>query len=509
MTRAPLKVDLRAYQVDVIQRLRAAIGAGDRRPLLVAPTGAGKTIIAAAIIESAVQRRSQVLFLAHRRELITQAAQKLWNAADVDAGVIMAGHPLRPDEPVQVASVQTLWHRAMRTSAIDRPEADLVIVDEAHRARAQTYQKILDAYPGAVILGLTATPCRGDGRGLGNIFDRIVECPPVGELVALGHLVPTVVYAPDGPELTGVRVERGDYVEKQLAERMDVPQLVGDVVAHWLKLGRDCQTVVFASGVQHSVHLRDEFRRAGIWAEHVDGKTPVEERDAILQRLADGQVQVVCNYGVLTEGWDCPAVSCCVLARPTKNMGLYRQMVGRVLRPASGKTDALVLDHAGATHEHGFVEEPVEWSLDTDKRAANPRTAGGAGGDTRSFKDCPECGALRSAGKPCGACGWKPNQKARDVEVADGELARLDRDGAVQSIAWDRVSFYKQLLWIARERGYKDGWAAHKFKEKFGTFPRRTKVPPEEPTPEVRAWVRSRQIAFAKSKEKQQAGAAA
>ena len=495
-------MDLRPYQGDVILRLREAVGSGHQRPLLVAPTGAGKTVIAAAVIGNAVALGKRVLFLAHRRELIQQAAEKLWRAAGIDAGVIMAGHGLRPDQPVQVASVQTLWHRAMRTSAIERPQADLVVVDEAHRARARTYEAILNAYPDAVVLGLTATPCRGDGRGLGNVFEVLVECPPVGELVALGFLVPTVVYAPSTPDLTGIRVERGDYVERQLAERMDDVKLIGDVVSHWHRHAADRQTVVFASSVAHSVHLRDEFQRSGVWAEHIDGTTPVDERDAILKRLADGQVRVVCNYGVLTEGWDSPAVSACVLARPTKNMGLFRQMVGRVLRPAPGKTDALILDHAGATHEHGFVEEPVEWTLDTDKRAENPRQTARSEGQAPGFKDCPECGALRTAGKPCSACGWKPRAKAEAVEVADGELARLDRDGRQTRTDCDRDAFFRQLTYIAQERGYKAGWAAHKFKEKFGDFPAQRYVTPEPPTSEVRAWVRSRQIAFAKAMAK-------
>jgi superfamily II DNA or RNA helicase len=385
---------------------------------------------------------------------------------------------------------------------MDSPEADIVVVDEAHRARARTYDTILDTYPEAVVVGLTATPCRGDGKGLGNLFEELVETPNIGELVELGHLVPTTVYAPSIPDLTGVKVERGDYVESQLAQRMDDAQLVGDVVTHWHRLASDRQTVVFASGVAHSVHLRDEFRRTGVWAEHIDGSTPTEERDAILARLADGRVQVVTNCNVLTEGWDQPGVSACVLARPTKNMGLYRQMVGRVLRPAPGKSDALILDHAGATFEHGFAEEPVGWTLDTDKRADNPAQTARSQGDAPRLTTCPECGAVRKAGKPCTACAWQPKRKAEAPDVADGELARLDRDGKRKQPEWNKGAFYRQLLQIARERGYKDGWAAHKYREKFGNFPNFTKVP-ESPSPEVRAWVRSRQIAFAKAQQRQ------
>ncbi len=266
---------LRPYQHDLVARTHEAVAGRRRRIIWVAPTGSGKTVIVSEYIRQAVARGQRVLFLAHRRELIYQAQQKLYDNG-VDAGIILAGHPPRPGEPVQIASVQTLWARAMRTRTIDLPRADLVVIDEAHHCRAKTYRRIIEAYPGAVILGMTATPCRGDGRGLGNVFDCMVECPPVQELIDLGFLVPTKVYAPVVPDLKGVRVEKGDYAKGQLAERMNQGELVGDIITHWLRLSERRKTVVFASGVAHSVHIRDEFRRAGIMAEHIDGSTPVD-----------------------------------------------------------------------------------------------------------------------------------------------------------------------------------------------------------------------------------------
>ena len=195
---APRYQSLRPYQAEVITRISAAVAAGHRRILLVAPTGAGKTIVAAAMIQAQTAKRERVLFLAHRRELIQQASAKLYDVG-IDAGIIQAGFPTRPDEFAQVASIQTLWARAMRTTVMDLPRADLVVVDEAHHCRARTYSKIMGAYPNAIIVGMTATPCRGDGRGLGNAFDVLVECPPVQELIDLGFLVGTRVYAPTIP----------------------------------------------------------------------------------------------------------------------------------------------------------------------------------------------------------------------------------------------------------------------------------------------------------------------
>ena len=294
-------------------------------------------------------------------------------------------------------------------------------------------------------------------------------------------------------------------MEKQLAERMDKQKLVGDIVTHWHRLAERRPTVVFATSVGHSVHLRDEFRASGVLAEHIDGSTPVEDREKILARLAAGTVEVVCNCMVLTEGWDQPMVSCLVLARPTRHMGLYHQMVGRVLRPAPGKDYALVLDHAGAVFEHGFVEEPVTWTLSEDRRAENPLQVSRAQHRAPALTICPECKAVRLEGRPCTACGWRPQPKPKGVEIAEGELGEVDRKRKVHRRAYtedDKLRFYRGLLWIAQERRYKPGWAAHKFKEKFRTWPTVRDVEPMVPEQATRSWVRSRQIAYAKALER-------
>ena len=191
-----VKHALRPYQLDVVKRLNASIAAGHKRPLLTMATGAGKTVVAAHIAAEAVQRGARVLILAHRQELITQMSAKLLAAGVGDHGIIKAGFPLHLDRRVQVASVQTLHARAFRTKKIELAEFDLVIIDEAHHSRAMTYQEVIDACPNAVIIGLTATPCRGDGLGLGNIFDDLIEGPSVEDLIRQGYLVGTKVFAP-------------------------------------------------------------------------------------------------------------------------------------------------------------------------------------------------------------------------------------------------------------------------------------------------------------------------
>jgi DNA repair protein RadD len=390
------------------------------------------------------------------------------------------------------------------------PQADLVIVDEAHHTPANTYRKVLEKYSDAVVLGLTATPCRKDGRGLGNIFDTLIECPQVGELIEGRYLVPSVVYAPTTPDLRGVRTQAGDYVESQLAERMDKAELVGDIVVHWHRHGERRKTVVFSTNVAHSIHLRDEFVKSGVKAEHLDGSTPTEERDDILRRLASGDTEVVCNCMVLTEGWDCPEVSCLILARPTKSLGLFRQMIGRGLRPAEGKKDCVILDHSGAVFQHGLPEDPIAWTLHQDRKAANKKHELRSGTPASRLTTCPKCSAIRNAGAACRMCGWEPARRPQDVEVIDGELGRVDSNrtanGHIYS-AQEKSVWHAMLTYIARERGHRPGSVYWKYKEKFGHEPPRgITVMPMPPTAEVRSWVRSRYIAYAKMMAKQRGG---
>jgi superfamily II DNA or RNA helicase len=312
------------------------------------------------------------------------------------------------------------------------------------------------------------------------------------------------VYAPIDPDLRGVETRQGDYVESQLAERMDRDKLVGDIVTHWHRYGERRKTVCFAVSVAHSVHIRDELVKSGVRAEHVGGNTPKAERDASLARLESGELEVVTNCMVLTEGWDMPACGCLILARPTKRMGLYRQMVGPVLRPHDGKTDAIVLDHSGATFRHGFVEDPVEWTLDPDKRATSSKHAARLnGGHASRLLECVACGAVRIAGEPCFHCGYLPAPRSRAVAVVDGELGRVDQSRRAQPNIYDpaeRARWHAMLVQIGIERGYSPKFALAKYKEKFGTWPPWGASPqPIPPSPEVRSWVRSRNIAFAKS----------
>jgi hypothetical protein len=291
-------VRLRPYQIQALERVQARIAAGVRRIVIVLATGGGKTTIAVQIILEAISRGQCVLFLAHRRELISQTYRRLvqMGVPEAEVGVLMGNDPRRrPGARVQVASVDTLRNRA-------KPRADIVFIDECHRALARSYQEISAHYPDAVHLGLTATPYPADGRGLGDAYQELVVVASPSELIAEGFLVAPSVFTVPGehlPDLSSVHVRAGDYESKQLEDAVNRKALIGNIVEHWVQLANGKRTVAFAVSVEHSKHIAERFREAGVAAEHLDGTTPGDERDAILARLDAGTTLIVANCGVL------------------------------------------------------------------------------------------------------------------------------------------------------------------------------------------------------------------
>ena len=269
-------MELRNYQEQAITDLSHSLGKGNKQVILQAATGSGKTVMASALVQRAVEKGSSVLFLAHRRELISQCSNKL-NLFGIGHGIIMAGEINEAWHQVQIASVDTLRARAISSKKMRLPNADIVIIDECHRSLSKTYRTIIDSYSKSFILGLTATPCRGDGLGLGHVYSDMVCAPSIKTLTIAGHLVPAKYFAPSIPDLTGVKLIAGDYNKKQLATRMDTPKLVGDVVSNWINIANGKTTVVFASSVQHSINLMESFQELGIKAGHIDGSTETEE----------------------------------------------------------------------------------------------------------------------------------------------------------------------------------------------------------------------------------------
>ena len=452
-------VTLRPYQQQAIDGLRAAVKSGCRRPLLVSFMGSGKTVIAASLIQGAQQRGSQILFVAHRRELIAQTSRKL-DDIGADHGIIQAGNHRVNTLPIQVASVQTMNRRASWFTP------QIIIIDEAHRATADSYQRIINEFPSAVVIGLTATPCRTDGRGLGTFFNAIVECPGVGDLTRMGFLVPAVTYSQAPPNLKGVHKLAGDYNNDELAAVMNDRKLVGNVVDHWRKYAFGQPTIVFAVNIEHSLAITKQFLEAGVPCEHIDGTTPNEIRDGVFQRAL-----VVSNVGVYTEGTDVPHVSCIVIARPTMSVGLYLQMAGRGLRPSPGKTNCIILDHGGCARMHGLVGQERIWTL---TNYAGIRTAKGPAIDVRdTIKVCPKCLLVTDReAKKC-ECGY--TFSAASLKSVSGELTEAK---AIHIPTEDeKRKAYQRALWIQRTKTKKDGtpysplFAKMRFKAMYGTWP--------------------------------------
>jgi superfamily II DNA or RNA helicase len=405
-----------------VDELQAQYQLGKGAVLLVAPTGSGKTAVGCHFVKQAVDQGKRCLWLAHRSELIRQASQRLAQDYRVRHGYINAGGTeYDPGLPVQIASVQTLARR----KPIDG--VGLLVVDEAHHATADTYLRIIESHPNAIVLGLTATPWRLTGRQLGSLFDGIVAVANYPFLIGQGFLVRPRVFLPaDLPDFSNVRLFGGEYDEDQAAAIMERPKLVGDVLAQWrthaFKGGKPRSTIIFACNIAHSLQIVRVFTEAGIAAEHLDSQVPEKEREAILERLARGQTTVVSNVVILSEGFDCPPVSCAIVARPTASRTLYIQMVGRALRPCPdvGKSDCIILDHAANSLRHGLISEIVSYELEEGDLldASKP---------TRSpCKRCPGCHAVVSQNaQVCSECNYSFNLGRKLPEVLDGELVEL------------------------------------------------------------------------------------
>jgi DNA repair protein RadD len=393
-------VKLREYQSRVIDMTRASYARGRRAPAVVLPTGAGKTVVAAEIIRSSVERGNPVLFLAHRAELIHQSVRKLMAAGVHDVRVIQAASDLgNRTAPVAVASIPTLtkWSERM-------PKASLVIFDECHHAVASTWASIANRYGDAKLLGLTATPQRGDGKPIGDIFDDLVVGVTMRELVELGHLVPCRVWSPP-------------------VNSLDAGELAISPVDAYRAHGNDGQAVIFCSNREHAERVAQEMTDGGYPTGVVHGSLASKERSETLAKLERGALRAVANVFVLTEGWDSPTVSVCILARKPQHAGTYLQMVGRVLRPAPGKDFATLLDLGGASLEHGPPEMDRVFTLDGKGISKVER---------ENIRQCHACGAvfLAAGQSSCPTCGITfPRRAFAEPVVANVGL--VERTGEV------------------------------------------------------------------------------
>jgi DNA repair protein RadD len=482
---------LRPYQAEAVDSLVRSLKSGHKHPLLMLPTGAGKTLTAAHIVQRALDKGNRVTFCVPTISLIDQTAKAFFDEGIRDIGVMQADHPLTNGwRPVQVASLQTLSRR-------DLPATDMVIVDEAHLVH-KIVPQWMAAAPDLRFIGLSATPWT---RGLGKVYDDLIVAAKIGQLIEEGYLSKFRVFAPSHPDLSAVPTRMGDYAEDELADAMSKPEITADVVKTWLALGENRPTLVFGVNRAHASQLHREFEAAGVPSAYVDAHTDRDQREAIRRAFHDGDVRVVCNIGTLTTGvdWD---VRCLVLARPTKSEALYQQIVGRALRTADGKADALILDHSDTTMNLGFITDIHHDRLnDGEKKPASV--------DVREKKprlptECSACHFVKPVGvHVCPSCGFAPARKA-EVEVKQGELVQMSGKRPAIDMATKQI-WYSGLLWLAKDRGYKPGWAAQKFKAKFGMWPASgLHEIPSEPATAIRNWVKSQAIAWAAMQRKNQ-----
>lgn len=453
-------IKLRPRQEQAVADLRAAYRSGKRAPILVAPTGFGKSATASVLIQHALGRGKRVWFLAHLREILEATSAKLV-AEGIPHGLIMAKQHgfegVIRELPVQVCSVQTLVRRLDRYTP-----PDLLIIDECHLAVAETYQAIVRWAPEAWLLGLTATPQRLDGRGLNELFDWIVPTCGTAELIAEGLLAPVRYYAPQTVDLSAIPLRAGDYAQEALAAAMDKPTITGSAVAEWMKVAHSRPTIVFCVSIAHAEHTAEAFRQAGVRAVAVSGDSDPVERDQALADLRAGRVDVVCNCALFVAGLDVPSVACIVLLAPTNSLTKFLQSVGRGLRTHPGKADCIILDHAGNIGRHGSPLDARLWSLDgAIKKTSQSK-------QEVPVKACPACFSVVMAQASHCQCGHVFTVKPRTIQEVEGELREVELKAERQAAderakelarrmnrqAQGRAQTEAELVEFARSKGY-------------------------------------------------------
>lgn len=447
-------MELREYQERAINLCRASHARGHKRIILVMPTGSGKTPTALSIVKSARDKGRRTLFLADRRQLVNQASQRAteW---EVKHGILMDGYTPDLTHSLQIGSKDTIYARVFKSSRLELPRFDLIVVDEAHKMQNPSALANIEANPDAYVLGITATAAGVNGKGLGDTYSDLIIGATYKELHDGGFLVANEVFAPTLPDLSKCKTNAdGDFVQVQAEKVMLDKKIVGDVWEHWKRLGQRRPTVVFATGVAHSIELRDMFRARGVAAEHIDGETPDQERDEYYDAFKAGYVNVLSNYGVLDTGWDAPWCSCAVIVRPTKSRVLWMQMCGRVGRPWPGKLDSIIIDHGGNVYRHGYPDEDIPWTLDSGKKIEQVVTDWRTNGGERDPICCPKCHRYRERGNVCAYCGHRSQRRGKGIEHVDGELEHVDRTAkSVASDVEDLGKQWRKCLAIAAHRG--------------------------------------------------------
>jgi len=444
---------LRPYQESVIDDTREALRR-HHSVLMQGPTGMGKTAITVFMMGRAAAQGKRAYFLVHQNELLSQTSKALWRQ-QLEHGMIASGKA-RSTLPAQVASVQTLVRRMDQYK-----EPDLLIIDEAHRAAAKTYQTIIERWPNARVIGLTATPQRTDGKPLDVMFDTLVLGPTIRELMDAGYLCDYEIYAPPiGIDVSTVKRKMGDFDSKELEAVVDKKSITGDAVAHYKTHARGKRCVVMCVSIKHAEHVAEQYQAAGVSSGVIEGTMTGQQRDKMLADFAAGRLMVICNVQLLVEGVDIPAIEVVQWLRPTQSLVVWMQGNGRGLRPADNKTGLIIFDHVGNCLRHGLPDDDREWSLEGKEKGKKKSAA-----DEVKIKQCGSCYAVfRPGPQTCPHCGAPVAGQQRELEVVDGELQKVDKLAIrkEQKREQGKARSMDDLVALGMRRGMAkaDAWAA-------------------------------------------------
>lgn len=521
-------IDLREYQTNAVAGTRRALKV-HRRVLLQLPTGAGKTACASSMINGCVAAGWDIWFLCHRDELVRQTSKTLQRMG-IDHGYVAAGYPKDTRHQVLVCMVGTVGRRLEK---LKPPK--IIFVDEAHHAVAGTWKKILDAFPDALIVGLTATPERLDGRGLDDVFRALVTGPQIRWLMDEGWLCDFKLWSHPAPDLSRIKARGDDYDQGELGKAMSDGKLVGDAVEHYLRLAPGERGVSFCVNVEHALITRDAFRKAGVRCEELDGDTDKDVRRNVLAAFQRGDIDILTSVDLFGEGFDLPEMAVAIFQRPTKSLALALQQAGRTFRPvyadgadlstaegrlwgiANGpKPFAYLIDHAGnfgPAGAHGMPDDHRDWTLEGRKKSKS--ASGGPGA-----KICANCFGSNPQGiKLCRWCGTQFVLTPRELEVIAGDLVEIEREGAriaqasesaMEADSYEAVvrifiarknnnpaaaaegvwtkrgnqvteqMFYDACKLVAQERGHKRGWAEYLLRARRERIAKEAKARKEE-----------------------------
>jgi superfamily II DNA or RNA helicase len=446
-------MNLRPYQTDVINKLKRKILSGSKSILIVMPTGAGKTVVAASIIHDCVAKHNTVIFAVPRIELARQSIDTI----DVPCGKIIAGDKMDLTLPAQVANILTLRSRHLKI-----PAPTILIIDEAHRSSCRTWRETIDYYrqQGTLILGLSATPIRMDKSSLSDVFDDMVVGPSIRELIDQGSLSDYKYFAPDiGIDTSKIKIQCGDFNGKELEFVVNQNKITGDAIEHYKRMIPGKKAIVFCVSVEHAKKVAEQFSAAGIPAAFVEGGMSDESRKDALRDFSEGRLKILCNVMLLTEGIDVCSVEAVIMLRPTMSLSLDLQMIGRALRVDKANPDkvAYILDHVNNVRRHGLPDQEREWTLEGKTKTRKSEAS------TVAIRMCPNCYMVIKPAEKCPYCDYEFRLTARELAIENGELKKYDAEQERKVKLTKKIELWScktrnDLETLAKERGYNPYW---------------------------------------------------